>query len=53
MQVNKTIQTPEGTVQFQGELTQAELDMVLTIGLSMLLYQGAIKSIKPNDELPN
>lgn len=51
MLVNKTIQTPEGTVQFQGELTQAELDMVLTIGLSMLLYKGALSAIEVKDVL--
>ena len=42
MLVNKSIETPEGTVKFEGELEQNELDFVLKIGLNMLLTQGAI-----------
>ena len=42
MLVNKSIETPEGTVKFEGELEQNELDFILKIGLNMLLTQGAI-----------
>ena len=42
MQVNKSFETPEGTVKFEGELTQTELDYVLRVGLNYLLGAGAI-----------
>jgi len=42
MLVNKSIETPQGTVKFEGELEQNELDFVLKLGLNMLLTQGAI-----------
>jgi hypothetical protein len=42
MLVNKSIETENGTVKFEGELEQNELDFVLKIGLNVLLTQGAI-----------
>jgi len=42
MLVNKSIETPQGTVKFEGELEQNELDFVLKIGLNTLLTAGAI-----------
>lgn len=42
MLVNKSIETPQGTVKFEGELEQKELDFVLKIGLNTLLTAGAI-----------
>lgn len=42
MQINKTIETPEGTVKFEGELEQKELDLVIQIGLNYLLQQGVL-----------
>ncbi len=42
MLVNKSIETPQGTVKFEGELEQKELDFVLKIGLNTLLAAGAI-----------
>ena len=42
MLVNKSIETPEGTVKFEGELEQNELDFVLKVGLNYLLTNGAI-----------
>lgn len=57
MLVNKSIETPQGTVKFEGELEQNELDFVLKLGLNMLLTQGAIpfttankSPIKPTTE---
>jgi ABC-type proline/glycine betaine transport system ATPase subunit len=40
--INKTIETPQGTVKFEGELEAQELDLVLQIGLNYLLQQGAL-----------
>lgn len=42
MLVNKTVETPNGTIQFEGELDQKEVDYVLQIGLNTLLLRGAI-----------
>lgn len=42
MKVDKVFETPEGTVRFQAELTQKELDAVVTVGLNYLLQVGAI-----------
>lgn len=42
MLVSKTIETPQGTVKFEGELEQQELDFVIKIGLNYLLQNGAI-----------
>lgn len=47
MLVNKSIETPEGTVRFEGELEQKELDFILKIGLNVLLTQGALQAITP------
>lgn len=44
MIISKTIETDDGTVTFQGELDQEELDYVLTLGLNLLLQQGAINA---------
>ncbi len=42
MKVKKSLETPDGVVEFQGELNQDELDLILTVGLNYLLQQGAI-----------
>lgn len=42
MLVNKSIETPQGTVKFEGELEQQELDFILKVGLNFLLQNGAI-----------
>jgi hydroxylamine reductase (hybrid-cluster protein) len=42
MQVNKTIETADGKVVFQGELSQEETDFVIGIGLNTLLKAGAL-----------
>jgi hypothetical protein len=42
MLVNKVIETDKGTVKFEGELEEAELDLVIRIGLNYLLAQGAL-----------
>jgi hypothetical protein len=42
MHVNKTIETEKGTVKFEGELEQNELDFVIKVGLNVLLSRGAL-----------
>lgn len=46
MHVNKTLETPEGTVKFEGELEPKELDLVLKIGLNFLLQTGALPIVQ-------
>lgn len=50
MHVNKTIETPQGTVVFEGELEEKELDLVLKVGLNFLLQMGALPIVKGNLE---
>ncbi len=50
MKISKAIETPEGTVRFEGELEAAELDYVLKVGLNVLLVQGAIKASQISEE---
>ncbi len=45
MHVSKAIETPEGTVVFEGELDSEEVDFVLRLGLNFLLQQGALPLI--------
>jgi hypothetical protein len=42
MLVKKVIETDKGTVKFEGELEEAELDLIIRIGLNYLLAQGAL-----------
>ena len=49
MHVNKSIETPEGTVKFEGELESKELDLVLKIGLNYLYQMGALPFTSKSD----
>lgn len=40
--INKSVELEDGRVQFNGELSPVELDLVLTMGLNYLLANGAI-----------
>ena len=40
--VSKTLKTSEGTVKFEGELSQEEFDLVLETGLNTLFEAGAL-----------
>ena len=42
MKVKKSLETPDGTVVFEGEISPDELDLILSVGLNYLLQQGAI-----------
>lgn len=52
MNVNKVIETDEGTVKFEGELSQAESDLVVKLGLNFLLKQGAFSMIPEEGVTP-
>lgn len=49
MIVNKTVELPGGSVRFEGELDQTELDYVLSVGLSLLLLKGAMPYVVEED----
>lgn len=42
MRVSQTLETPDGTVTFVGELSQQELDLIISVGLNFLMGQGAV-----------
>ena len=42
MKIEKSLETPEGTVTFSGTLNPEEVDFILTVGLNYLMQQGAI-----------
>ncbi len=42
MEINNTIETPEGSVTFTGTLNKQELDVVIGIGLNVLLASGVL-----------
>ena len=51
MEVRKAIKTDQGTILFEGELTNEEFDFVLTVGLNQLLQSGALPfhEVSPDD----
>lgn len=53
MLINNSFKTPQGTVTFQGELSQEEADYVIQMGLNYLLAQGALpfKAISSEEEM--
>ena len=50
MEINTTIKTTQGTVKFQGELSQEEADYVIQTGLNYLLSKGEIPFVVVNNE---
>ena len=51
MRVNKTLETDNGGVTFNGELNKEELALVIAVGLNHLLMVGALpmKVLKTDD----
>lgn len=52
MQINKSFETPEGTVTFEGTIEGPELDYVLQLGLLAIMQQGMVNTFYavPTDE---
>jgi hypothetical protein len=50
VKINKTLQNEDGTLHFEGELTQEEADLVIECGLNWLVKEGALPMLieKPN-----
>ena len=47
MQVTHVTETPEGNIEFRGELKGAELDAVVSVGLNYLLKMGVLADLTP------
>lgn len=50
VQIKKLIKTTEGTVKFEGELTEQEHEFVVTVGLHTLMENGALPFIVVDEE---
>lgn len=51
MKINNTIETPEGSMTFQGELDGKELDFVVQTGLNFLMYNNLLPITKQTKDL--
>lgn len=51
MKINNTIETPEGSMTFQGELDGKELDFVVQTGLNFLMYNNLLPITKQSKDL--
>lgn len=49
MEVKNVVKTSKGVILFEGELSQEESDVVVSLGLNYLLENGILK-IDQNDE---
>lgn len=49
MLIKKSIKTPSGTLQFEGELAGDELDFVIEVGLNIILASGVPPFLKETD----
>lgn len=45
MKVSKVVETENGAVQFEGELSEKETDLVLQLGLNYLIRAGAFPAV--------
>lgn len=50
MDVKRVIETENGAVFFSGTLTGAELEAVITVGLNVLLENGALPYLMEGEE---
>lgn len=53
MKVDSSLETPDGSVKFKGELNSAEVDLIISVGLNALLLAGALpmKVTKADDTI--
>ena len=50
MEIKKVIKTKNGEVTFKGSLSPEEHDFVLSVGLNVLIEQGAIAMSVPEED---
>ena len=44
MKIEKTIDLPTGTIRFEGEVTEEELDHIITMGLAFMYIRGDLQA---------
>lgn len=49
MEVKKVIKTSKGDFTFEGNLSQEELDIIVTVGIGVLLEKGAMPIVGIED----
>ena len=47
MKVSKVVKNEDGLFSFDGELTEEELDIVVTVGMGFLMTKGALSVVAP------
>jgi hypothetical protein len=50
MKIDKKLDVPEGIVHFVGEVSEEELDQLITLGLTMLYLRKAFSTIETAPE---
>lgn len=49
MEIRKVIKTSKGDFTFEGNLSQEELDIIVTVGIGVLLEKGAMPLLGLDD----
>lgn len=49
MEIKKVIKTSKGDFNFEGNLSQEELDIIVTVGIGVLLEKGALPLLGLDD----
>lgn len=52
MRLKSVIETPEGNVQFEGELSNEQVQFLLEVGLNVVLANGATPFATENEIAP-
>lgn len=52
MKIHQTIETPEGIVEVNGELSQQQVQFLIEVGLNVILAKGAQPFITDTDFTP-
>jgi hypothetical protein len=42
VKVSKSLEGPDGSVTFEGEISPSELELIISVGLNYLMSQGAL-----------
>lgn len=50
MQINQTIELPTGTIVFNGEVTEEEMDLIIKLGLISLYLRGDLQTTVVTDD---
>jgi hypothetical protein len=50
MKINHSVELPDGSYQFQGEITGKELEFIVEYGMNNLMAQGALPFLSEDSE---